>query len=168
MKILYCVGQLGFLSLCRKYRFRPSRLINYVANLMILPHICCLFYETFTNIHLRTFVFNFHWNVLHLSKITWNTHTSKRTLHTVCYFLSSIGCLNLHLSTYMNLLCIKYKQCSVVIAVKLFANVLRYNPVSISRGEDLPETSSDTATTIEEFDSSVMLSRQTLNFCPLK
>lgn len=117
---------------------------------------------------MRTFVFHFHWNASHLSNRTLNTHTSNRTLHTDCYFLSSIGWLNLHLSTYMNLLCIEYHLFSVVIVVKLFANVFSYDPVSISSEEDLSETSSYTETTIEEFYSSVMLSWQTLKFSALK
>lgn len=63
---------------------------------------------------------------------------------------------------------IEYHLLSVVILVKMFANVFSYNQITTSSGKEFPKTSIDTATAPEEFDSSVMLTRPNVTFAGVR
>lgn len=64
VEICFCAGQLVFLSLYGKFKFRPSHLINFGASLMIVTHLLRWFQIPFSEVFWRTYHFHFHfdWN----------------------------------------------------------------------------------------------------------
>lgn len=64
VEICFCAGQLGFLSLYGKFKFRPSHLINFGASQMIVTHFLRWFQIPFSEVFWTTFDFHFHfdWN----------------------------------------------------------------------------------------------------------
>lgn len=157
VEICFFVGQLGFLSLYGKFSFRPSRLINFGASLMIVTHLLRLFKIPFESVYWRTYDFHFDWN-----------STSNTTLQHDCRHFSSILFLILEVFEYINSLRIEYHLLSVVIIVKMFADVFSYDRITTFLEEDFQETSIDTETATEDINSSVMLTRQTSTFAVLK
>lgn len=154
MEICFCAGQLGFLSLYGTFKFRPSHLINFGASQMIVTHFLRWFQIPFSEVFWTTFDFHFHFD--------WNA-TSKTILHD-CHS-SSIIHLMLHMYRYIDSLRIKYHLLSVVILVKMFANVFSYNP--ITSWKEFSKTSIYTATA-DEFDSSVRLTRPNVTFAAIR
>lgn len=72
----------------------------------------------------------------------------------------------LHMYRYIDSLRIKYHLLSVVILVKMFANVFSYNPMT-SSWKEFSKTSIYTATA-DEFDSSVLLTRPNVTFAAIR
>lgn len=72
----------------------------------------------------------------------------------------------LHMYRYIDSLRIKYHLLSVVILVKMFANVFSYNPMT-SSWKEFSKTSIYTATA-DEFDSSVRLTRPNVTFASIR
>lgn len=72
----------------------------------------------------------------------------------------------LHMYRYIDSLRIKYHLLSVVILVKMFANVFSYNPIT-SSWKEFSKTSIHTATA-DEFGSSVMHTRPNVTFAAIR
>lgn len=72
----------------------------------------------------------------------------------------------LHMYRYIDSLRIKYHLLSVVILVKMFANVFSYNPIT-SSWKEFSKTSIYTATA-DEFGSSVMHTRPNVTFAAIR
>lgn len=90
--------------------------MNYGVSLMIITHLFRWFNIPFDKIFWRTYDFDFHYD--------WNA-TSNHDCHS-----SRIIFLILHLYTYIDSLRIEYHLLSVVILVKMFANVFSYNQIT--------------------------------------
>lgn len=154
---MFFVGQLGFLSLYGKFSFRSSRLINFGASLIFVTHLLRLFKIPFESVYWRTYKFHFDWNA-----------TSNTTLQHDCRQFSSILFLILEVFTYIDSLRVEYHLLSVVIIVKMFANVFSYDQITKFSEGNFQETFIDTETATEDTDSSVMRTRQTSTFDVIK
>lgn len=157
VEICFFVGQLGFLSLYGKFSFRSSRLINFGASLIFVTHLLRLFKIPFESVYWRTYKFHFDWNA-----------TSNTTLQHDCRQFSSILFPILEVFTYIDSLRVEYHLLSVVIIVKMFANVFSYDQITKFLEGNFQETFIDTETATEDTDSSVMRTRQTSTFDVIK
>lgn len=109
VEVLFFVGQLGFISLYRKFSFRPSHLINIGASIMIVTHLIRWFLIHFSEVFWRTYDFYF--------KFDWNA-TSNTTVQNDCLHFSSIEHLILEVFEYIDSLSIEYNLLSVLLLSK--------------------------------------------------
>lgn len=146
-KLFFYVGQLGFLSLYGNFRFKPSPWINYGVSLMIIINLIVWFEWLFYDIYFM----NVDWRKVFNETIRYHRNG--------CYYVSSIDLIYLNVSPYIDPMSTEYSLLSIIIVVKMFVSISRYDSNSLSLDYDHQTTSDETTAANIEFVSSKILTR---------
>lgn len=115
-QVIFYVGQLGFLSLYGNFRFKPSPWINYGVSLMIIINLIVWFEWLFYDIYFM----NVDWRKVFNETIRYHRNG--------CYYVSSIDDLiYLNVSPYIDPMSTEYSLLSIIIVVKMFVSISRYD-----------------------------------------
>ena len=151
-EILFCIGQLGFLSLYGRFCFKPSPLINYGVSLIIIAHL------------LRWFRILFD-SILNCSCVNWITLNA--TLQEDCFYSSDIFSIHDSLFPYINPIITEYSLLSAALVVRMFVNVFSDNSVQSHTNQEEPQETSLDRISNEESSSSEVLTRRTSTYLSL-
>ncbi|XP_048747387.2 uncharacterized protein LOC125659688 [Ostrea edulis] len=107
-EILFCIGQLGFLSIYGKYRFKSSTLINYSLSFMVIAHLL-------------------RWCRDFFDSIIKESMTSPYNKTNDCFFTSHISFIREKFHPYIGQIMTEFCLLSVVVAIRMF---VMFNNVS--------------------------------------